>query len=323
MNRRTLGTLLIAGMLVGCAGPRETGTGGRNAGIAPRPQASPPERERGSFAGEEWFWLPVGQHQPTFGDIRPYLQIADDPKQDRRSRCLAIFSAFADHVRPGCTSREFARLLGAAPWIDDAAISRGTSGSGWWPIFAGEGESIFDLRLFPKDEAWGDYWGIYIVLSHPASPEDPCCPDVEPLPFLRGAVSDDSVQIREFVLCYPSGVFKTFAPGWIGVLYDPTTYLTTSTLLDAHYGHLYLHIPDNEAWPESDWLPDDQVCTNRYSRITQVSHVSQEQYDQDLQHGRMLFQESHGGARFYATERVVDAGGDSSDTVLLERKVYP
>jgi hypothetical protein len=323
MNRRSLATILITGMLAGCVGPRDTAAPGKDAGIAAQPWVPPVHRQRMGFGIKEWFWMPIEQHEPLPGDAR---LLADDPTGDRRSRCMAIFSAFADYVRPGCTSGEIARLLGPAPWMDEAEISRVGGGGGGWPILPGFDETMFSVRLFPKDEAWGDMWEIYVILSRPAAPEDPCCPDVEPRAFLRGAVTDNRVQIREFMLCHPFGVLKTFPRGWIGMLHSPAEYLSASTLLDMHYGYLYLHIPDNEEWPESQWPPEARVSTNRYSKITRVSHVGQEQFEQDLQQGKMLFQEKHGGAQFYATERILDGSGDRTSTgktLVLERKAYP
>ena len=103
------------------------------------------------------------------------------------------------------------------------------------------------------------------------------------------------------------------------------TYLNLSTLLDEHFGYLYLHVPDNEEWPDSQWLPDDRVATNRYSRITRVSHVSQEQYEQDLHQGKVLFHEKHGASEYYATERAAEAENIQRpvSSIVLERKAHP
>jgi hypothetical protein len=199
-------------------------------------------------------------------------------------------------------------VLGRATWLEAAAVSSGIAGSGWWPIFPGDDESVFNIRLFPQDEAWGDIWEICVIVSRPASPEDPCCPEVEPRTFLRGEVSDDSVRIQEFVLCYPWGLFKTFTPGKIGVLSYPE--YDTAEMLDLHYGYLYLHIPDNEEWPEprhephQQWAPDARIPIGRYSKISRVTRADRAQYELDAREARVLFEKPHGG-KLYITPRNV------------------
>ena len=219
MNLYALGTILSAGILAGCAEPQGTATSVKCVGIASQPRLPPVQRERGVTLGE-WFWMPIEQHEPSPLGRQTNVELAGDSKQDRRSRCMAIFSVFADHVRPGCTSGEIARLLGPAPWMEEADVSGFGGGAGGWPILPGFDETMFIVRLFPNDEAWGDVWGIYVILSRPESPDDPCCPDVEPREFLRGAVTDSSIQIREFMLCHPAGVFTTFLLA--GLVLSPT-----------------------------------------------------------------------------------------------------
>jgi hypothetical protein len=89
---------------------------------------------------------------------------------------------------------------------------------------------------------------------------------------------------------------------------------------------LYLGIPVDEEYPDTQFHLDHYVPQDKYWRVSRVRHVSRDEYERDVAAGHVLFRDDLAGAVFYSTELRSDflRHGDMRYLVTtLERKAYP
>ena len=122
---------------------------------------------------------------------------AEDKQFDRAVRAKAVFSLFANYLRPPKDGRSIAAVVGAAPWLAESRLDGIHGVGGLIPL-----ETIFDgtpfvLALFPNKQGVSD-WTVYLRLSG----ADMSAADAKA--FLSGNVTKgaDSTLI-EFSLCFP------------------------------------------------------------------------------------------------------------------------
>jgi hypothetical protein len=87
----------------------------------------------------------------------------------------------------------------------------------------------------------------------------------------------------------------------------------------------YLGIPADEEYPHTRFQLDSGV-PHKYWRVSRLSHVSESEYQQDLERGKILFAETHGGTQYYATEFTGDfeqQDGVRAWVTILQRKAHP
>jgi hypothetical protein len=123
-------------------------------------------------------------------------KVADDRRADRAARAAAVFSLFANHLRPPRGAAAAGEVLGDAKWLDDAKFHRVLVVAGLVPVeFPGKGP-VYCLYVFPMEDGWSD-WVIYLRLSGDWKEDDLRA-------FLRGGKGlKGEPELVEFALCYP------------------------------------------------------------------------------------------------------------------------
>ena len=122
---------------------------------------------------------------------------AEDKQADRTVRAKAVFSLFANYLRPPKDGRSIAAVLGAAPWLAESRLDGIHGVGGLVPL-----ETIFDgtpfvLALFPNKQGVSD-WTIVFRLSGAEMP----VAGARALLSGTGTKGADSTLI-EFSLCFP------------------------------------------------------------------------------------------------------------------------
>jgi hypothetical protein len=126
--------------------------------------------------------------------------IADDATFDRRRRARAIFSLFANYLRPPQVAAGIGGVLGHPAWLASARLDGVYALGGLIPVELTAADTVFCMRLFPNEKGWSE-WVIYFRLS--GGPHRPVS-DAEA--FLSGSVSRSNAgSMQEFALCFPPG----------------------------------------------------------------------------------------------------------------------
>jgi RNA polymerase sigma factor (sigma-70 family) len=133
-------------------------------------------------------------------------QLADDTTADRKKRVEAVFSLFANHLRPPKDAAAVHEILGEANWLKDAKLYAIHALGGQIPLEWRQGDSVFVLHLFADRDGHSDQV-IYFELSGGTGRTAE-----EGLAFLRGGKGlKGDPKLVEFTLCFGDGRFERFS----------------------------------------------------------------------------------------------------------------
>lgn len=126
------------------------------------------------------------------------MAAANDPKGDRKTRALAIFALFAQKVKTGMTSAQVHAALMSPTWLGDVNLYGVYALGGLVPVDIAAPEStVFCVHLFPNKKGWSP-WVIYFRLNGKSG-----LTKKQGLAFLKGTLSDESIRLAEYALCFP------------------------------------------------------------------------------------------------------------------------
>src|SRR5262249_38305267 len=91
-------------------------------------------------------------------------RIANDDTAAREKRSEAIFSLFANNVKPPRSAEKVANTLRSEKWLIDANLYGVYILAGMIPVEWTFEDTVFCLHLFPDKKGWSD-WVIYFRLS--------------------------------------------------------------------------------------------------------------------------------------------------------------
>ncbi len=123
--------------------------------------------------------------------------MANTAAAGRAKRARAIFTLFADHIRPGASTTEVHRALANTTWLKETNLYGVRVLGGWVPVEMALGDTVFCIHLFPVEmnKQWSP-WVIYFRLSGQLRDEDAKA-------ILRGESVANDTRLVEFALCYP------------------------------------------------------------------------------------------------------------------------
>jgi hypothetical protein len=125
-------------------------------------------------------------------------EMANNTSLPLTERAKAVFTLFANHVRPGMTSTQVAAVLPNPRWLDESTIAGVYNLSGWVPVEFNMKDTVYFLNLFPALQEEGKApWSICFRLSG-----GPTQPESIAQQFIRGELASYEPQLLEFALCY-------------------------------------------------------------------------------------------------------------------------
>jgi hypothetical protein len=141
-------------------------------------------------------WNEVSRLKST-ATIAQLNRVADDASLARETRAEAIFSLFANNVKPPGGAVAMSEIFRCNNWLSDTNLEGVYIVTGWVPIDWTFSDTAFCLRLFPDKEGLSQ-WTIYFSLS------GSCRTAEEARAFLRRAQDlKGNPRLKEFALCFP------------------------------------------------------------------------------------------------------------------------
>jgi hypothetical protein len=139
--------------------------------------------------------------------------LANNDTTDRAERARAVFTLFANYVKPGDAPAKVHGILTDARWLEHANLYGVYALDGWIPVETSFEDTVFCLHLFADEKGWSN-WVIYFRLTG-----SPHWQKEDALAFLRGKSVSGSPKIVEFALCFPGRRIERFSARGIYV-YD-------------------------------------------------------------------------------------------------------
>jgi hypothetical protein len=143
--------------------------------------------------------------------------IANCASRGRAERAKAVFTLFANYIKPGARASDVHKVLRDTRWVKQASVERINNLGGWVPVDSDNGdESLFRICLFPDKDGSSD-WEIYLYVSSNSLDGEYCSR------FLRGEKLTGDPKIGQFALCFPEtkpesmGRMEQFGPKGIHV----------------------------------------------------------------------------------------------------------
>jgi hypothetical protein len=81
-----------------------------------------------------------------------WVKIANDPRYTVKHRKRAIFALLRRHCSHSCwTCRELGDTISPGDWINESGIEKITAVTGWFPLVAKPGETVFKISVLGSD----------------------------------------------------------------------------------------------------------------------------------------------------------------------------
>jgi hypothetical protein len=166
--------------------------------------STPPKQKQAAIAqkareesGPRWDGVSRLKCEAAPADLN---RAANDVSVSREKRAEAIFSLFANHVKPPQGAAAVARVLKGEKWLNEAKLRGVYLLGGVIPVEWTSEDTVFCLLLFPDKEGWSD-WVVYFRLSGGSGRTED-----EAHAFLRGDKDlKGTPKLVEFALCFPEG----------------------------------------------------------------------------------------------------------------------
>jgi hypothetical protein len=117
-------------------------------------------------------------------------------------RCEALFRKLRHGVWQGMTSRQFAREMGDASWVDQARISRYTVVGGYVPLdYSLNRGGLWVVHPYCQNELMNYHLWVSLEMKEDLPLED----QTYLAKFMKGQIRDSSVRLHQICLCTPPG----------------------------------------------------------------------------------------------------------------------
>lgn len=125
-------------------------------------------------------------------------QRANDSIKPQAERASAVFTLFAQHIRPGSSVDAVRRVFTDTTWLREIHLAGVRELAGKVPVEYSLEDTVFCMHLFPAEaeEQWSP-WVVYFRLSGQQRDEDG-------LAFLKGEHLAGNPKLLEFALCIPA-----------------------------------------------------------------------------------------------------------------------
>jgi len=129
--------------------------------------------------------------------------LANEKKASRADRARAVFSLFANYIRPGDSAVEIRRVLVDTRWLQESTVEGVYDIAGWVPADFTADDTVFSIHLLHVGtDKERSPWFIYFRLSGRHSYER----ERDGLRFFQSDTTlPGNPKIIEFALCFPEG----------------------------------------------------------------------------------------------------------------------